>query len=139
MRRTVEERGREEFPPANESDAAGDNRWIYEFYRVADSLDMQRFLACTLTTLRLTFANYPTSVGKQHLEAAIGGLWKRIKGMSHSLSGAWSLHDGKVGIAEGSCMYTRLDDTLFTILGTMLRRRGDLIGDLRIHVDVNGL
>jgi len=140
VRRTVEERGREEFPPADASDAAGDNRWIYEFYRVADSLDMQRFLALHTDDVRLTFANYPASVGKQHLEAAIGGLWKRIKGMSHSLSGAWSLHDGKVGIAEGSCMYTRLDDTLFTIrLGTMLRRRGDLISDLRIHVDVNAL
>ncbi len=101
---------------------------------------MEPFLAMFTDDVHLTFANYPTSVGREALRGAIGGLWSRIKGMSHSLSGAWSLHDGNVGIAEMSVMYTRLDDTLFRVTScTVLRRRGGKVADLRIHVDVNGL
>jgi len=140
VRRTVTEQGREKVPPFSEMDRAGDNTWIYEFYRVADSLQMEPFLALHTDDVRLSFANYPTAVGREALRGAIGALWSRIKAMSHSLSGAWSLHEGRVGIAEGSCMYTRRDDTLHVIkIGTMLRRRDGKVEDLRIHIDVTGL
>jgi hypothetical protein len=140
VRRTVDDQGRDALPPQNERDRVGDTRWIYEFFRIADSLDMERFLALHTDDVRLTFANYPTSAGKDALRASIGGLWSRIKGMSHSLSGAWSLQNGQIGIAESSCMYTRRDDTLYTVRPcTVLRRRGDKIEDLRIHVDTTAL
>ena len=136
VRRTVIDQGRETLPPQNARDASGDTKWIYEFYRAADSLDMERFLALHTEDVRLTFANYPTTVGRDALRAGIGAIWSRIKAMSHSLSGAWSLHDGQIGIAEGSCMYTRLDDSLHMVRPcTVLRRRGDKIEELRIHVD----
>jgi hypothetical protein len=140
VRRTVDEQGRDKLPPANAIDTAGDTAWIYEFYRIADSLDLERFLALHTQEVRLTFANYPTTTGQQPLGAAIGGLWSRIKAMSHSLSGVWSLHDGSIGIAEGACMYTRPDNSLHTVKTcTVLRRQGNKIADLRIHVDLNGL
>lgn len=140
VRRTVDEQGREQLAPTNAVDVAGDTRWIYEFYRAADSLDLDRFLALHTDDVRLTFANHPTTVGRQSLQAAIGGLWSRIKAMSHSLSGAWSLHGDTVGIAESACMYTRLDDTTHIVKPcTVLRRREGRIADLRIHVDVSGL
>lgn len=140
VRRTVVDQGRETLPPRHERDALGDTKWIYEFYRAADSLDMERFLALHTEDVRLTFANYPTTVGRDALRAGIGAIWSRIKAMSHSLSGAWSLHDGQIGIAEGSCMYTRLDDSLHMVRPcTVLRRRGDKIEELRIHVDATAL
>jgi hypothetical protein len=140
VRRTVTERGRETIPLKHKSDASGDNRWIFEFFRIADSLDMERFLALHTDDVSLTVANYPSSTGKDALAAGIGGVWKRIKAMSHSVSGAWSLHDGAVGIAESECMYTRLDDSMYTIRpGTFLRRRGGLICDLRICADITQL
>jgi hypothetical protein len=140
VRRTVDDQGRETIPPQHQRDAIGDTRWIYEFFRIADSLDMERFLALHTEDVRLTFANYPTTVGRDALRAAIGGLWSQIKAMSHSLSGAWSLHDGQIGIAESSCMYTRLNDTLYTVRPcTVLRRRGGKIEDVRIHVDATHL
>lgn len=140
VRRTVTDQGRETLPPQNERDAMGDTRWIYEFFRIADSLDMEAFLALHTDDVRLTFANYPTTVGREALRASIGGLWSQIKAMSHSLSGAWSLHDGQIGIAESTCMYTRRDDTLYTVRPcTVLRRRGGKIEDVRIHVDATGL
>jgi hypothetical protein len=140
VRRTVDEQGRDKLASASGIDTAGDPRWIYDFFRVADNLDLERFLAIHTDDIRLTFANYPTTVGKQLLGASIGSLWQRIKAMSHSLSGVWSLHQDQLGIAEGACMYTRMNDTLHTVKTcTVLRRREGKIADLRIHVDLNGL
>jgi len=139
VRRTVDEKGREALP-ASAGDAAGDNRWIYEYFRAADSLDLERLLSQHTDDVRLTFANYPTVAGKEKFREAIGGLWARIKGMSHSITGAWSLHEDRVGIAEAIVMYTRKDDSLFTIKAcTVLRRRSGKIADIRIHADLNGL
>jgi hypothetical protein len=136
----VDEQGRDKLPPASPIDTAGDTAWIYEFYRIADSLDLAGFLALHTADVRLTFANYPTSTGQQALGALIGGLWKRIQAMSHSLSGVWSMHDGKVGVAEGACMYTRSDNSLYTAKTcTVLRRQGNKIAEVRIHVDLSGL
>ena len=90
--------------------------------------------------MRLTFANHPTGIGKANFREAIGGLWSMIKGMSHSISGAWSLNNDEIGIAEAIVMYTRKDDTLFTAKAcTVLRRREGKVADIRIHADLNGL
>src|SRR5688500_9435864 len=37
------------------------------------------------------------------------------QGMSHGITGAWSLDDDEVGIAEAVVTYTRKDDSLFII------------------------
>jgi hypothetical protein len=140
VRRTVEEQGREAIPFRSSADTAGDARWIFDFFRVADSLDMNRFLALHSEDVSVTVANYPTVTGKSGLANAIGAVWMRIKAMSHSISGAWSLHDGTVGIAESQCMYTRLDGSIYTVKPcTVLRRRDGLIHDLRIGVDMSQL
>ena len=140
VRRTVDDQGREKLPLVSPIDAVGDNAWIYDYYRSADSLDLERLVAHHAEDTRLTFANYPTVYGKDGFRAVIGGLWKKIKGMSHSISGAWSLHNGQVGIAELICLYTRLDDSLYTIKAcTVLRRREGKVTDMRIHADVTKL
>jgi len=139
VRKTVDEQGREKFP-LQAPDTAGDTAWIYEYYRAADSLNMERLLAQHTDDTALTFANYPTVRGKPALQAVLGGVWSKIKGMSHSLTGAWSVNGGEVGIAEAIVMYTRLDDSIYTIkAGTVLRRRGDKVSDMRIHADATQL
>lgn len=140
VRRTVEEQGRQAIPFSSERDTAGDVSWLFEFYRAADSLDMERFLALHTDDVSVTVANYPTVTGKSGLSNAIGSIWKQVKAMSHSISGAWSLHDDTVGIVESLCMYTRLDDTTHTIRPcTILRKRGALISELRIGADMSQL
>jgi ketosteroid isomerase-like protein len=140
VRRTAEEKGRETMPLKDPRDSAGDNGWIFEFFRIADARDMDRFLALHTDDVACTVANHPTAHGKEGLRAGIGGLWSRIKGMSHSVSGAWSLHDGTMGIAETTCMYTRKDDSTYIIRPcTTLRRRDGKIYELRIHADMTQL
>jgi hypothetical protein len=141
VRRTVEEQGRQALPPTNPANRAGDTGWIYEFYRVADSMDLEQFAALHTSDIRLAFGSHPPTTGHEPLRAGIGGLWSSINAMSHSLTGVWSLYDDTVGIAEGVCMYTRKDDTLHTVRTcTVLRRQpGAKISDLRIHVDISKL
>lgn len=141
VRRTVEEQGRQALPPPNPANTAGETRWIYEFYRIADSMNLEQFVALHTDDVRLAFGNHPPTTGHEPLRAGIGGLWSSINAMSHSLTGAWSLHGDTVGIAEGACMYTRKDDTLHTVRTcTVLRRQpGAKISDLRIHVDISQL
>jgi len=140
VRRTVIEQGRDKIPPASPDDVLGDNKWIYDFFKVTDTLQMEPFLELFTDDVQLTFGNSPTITGKAALRAGIGGLWSRIAGMSHSLSGAWSMHEGRVGIAQSTAMYTRLDGSLYIAQpATVLHRRGEKISQLGIHVDINGL
>jgi Domain of unknown function (DUF1857) len=141
VRRTVEEQGRQALPPPNPANTAGDTSWIYEFYRIADSMNLEQFVALHTADVRLAFGNHPPTTGHELLRAGIGGLWSSINAMSHSLTGVWSLRDDTVGIAEGACMYTRKDDTLHTVRTcTVLRRQpGAKISDIRIHVDISRL
>jgi ketosteroid isomerase-like protein len=140
VRRTVDEKGREHLPPKNPNDAAGDTRWIYDYYRAVDAMDMERTLAQHTDDTTLTFANHPTVHGKEGYKAAIGHLWGSIKALSHSMTGAWSMHDGQVGVAEAIVQYTRMDDSLCAIkFCTVLRRRGDKIADIRIYGDATPL
>ena len=141
VRRTVDEDGRDKLPLTAPIDAEGDTRWIYEFFRSADSLDMERLAAHMTEDTRLTFGNYPTATGKSAFKEMIGGgVYSRIKAMSHSLTGTWSLHGGRLGIAESITTYTRLDGSLYPIKScTVLRRRGDKIYDIRIHADATQL
>jgi hypothetical protein len=41
------------------------NRWIYEYFEAADSLDLERLLAQHTDDVLLTFANYPTVAGRR--------------------------------------------------------------------------
>ena len=140
VRRTVEERGRQAIPFRSATDTTGDVGWIFEFYRVADSLDLERFLALHSEDVSVSVANHPTVMGRAALASAIGSLWKQLQAMSHSMNAAWSLHDGALGIAEGVCMYTRKDGTTYTIRPiTILRRRAGLIHELHIAADMTQL
>ena len=136
VRRTVDEKGREHLAPKTATDAAGDTTWIYDYYRAVDAMDMERTLAQHTDDTTLTFANHPTVHGKEGYKAAIGHLWGSIGGLSHSMTGAWSIHGGEVGVAEAIVQYTRLDNSLVAIkFCTVLRRRGGLIADIRIYGD----
>ena len=141
VRRTVDEDGRDKLPLTDSIDAEGDTKWIFDFFKSADSLDLERLASHVTDDVRLTFANYPTSTGKEALKATIGGgVYSKIKAMAHSLTGTWSLHGGRVGIAESITTYTRKDGSLYPIKScTVFRRRGDKVYDLRIHADATQL
>lgn len=137
VRRTAEEKGRENIPLSHPRDAEGDNGWIFDFLRAIDSMDLDRLLALHTDDVQLTVANHPPLHGRGAMSATIAEWWTDIKAMSHSVSGAWSLHGGAVGIAETTCMYTRHDNSTYTVRRcTTLRRRDGKIFEVRIHAEM---
>jgi ketosteroid isomerase-like protein len=61
----VDEKGREYLPPKHPTDTAGDPKWIYDYFRAVDAMDMERTLAQHTEDTTLTFANHPTVHGKE--------------------------------------------------------------------------
>lgn len=140
VRRTVRERGSEALADGQSVDSAGETRWIYEYYEAADSLNLDRLLPLHTEDTRLAFANHPVVEGKDGFRAAIGGFWSTIHGMSHQVTGAWSLHGGRIGIAELIVTYTRRNGSQTIVKAcTVLRRRGGQVSDLRIHGDFTAI
>jgi hypothetical protein len=140
VRRTVRERGSQALAEGQSVDFTGETSWIYEYYVAADTLDLDRLLPLHTEDTRLAFANYPVVEGKEGFRAAIGGFWSTIRGMSHQVTGAWSLHGGRIGIAELIVTYTRRDGSQAIVKAcTVLRRRGAQVSDIRIHGDFTAL
>lgn len=140
VRKAVSERGPQALMAGQSVETAGDTRWIYEYFEAADSLDMDRLLPLHTDDTRLAFANFPVAEGKEGFRAAIGGFWTTIKGMSHRITGAWSLHGGRIGIGELVVTYTRPNGSQAIVKAcTVLRRRDGKVSDIRIHGDFTAL
>jgi hypothetical protein len=140
VRWAVKEKGRESIPPKNATDVAGDNRWLYEYYRAVDALQLEPFLVLHTDDIQITWCNYPTIQGIDSLRAMTGDVWGGIKAISHTLCGAWSLYDDQVGIVELQVMYTRKNDSICLANAcSVLRRRGDKICRLKVHADLTHL
>jgi len=120
-----------------EMDRAGDNTWIYEFYRVADSLQMEPSSHCTPTT---SGSPSPT-IDRSRREALRGrsGTVEPYQGHVAQPVRAWSLHEGRVGSRKAAActragMTRCIDQDRHHAAPT--RRK---VEDLRIHIDVTGL
>lgn len=140
VRKTVRERGPQALSGGESVGSAGDTRWIHDYYKAADSLDIDRLLALHTDDTRLAFANHPVVEGKEGFHAAIGGFWSTIRSMSHQVTGAWSLHGGRIGIGELVVTYGRRDGSEAIVKAcTVLRRRDEKVSDIRIHGDFTAL
>ena len=140
LRQTVSERGAQALAHEQSADKAGDTSWIYDYYAVVDRLVLEGLMALHSDETRLAFANAPVIEGKQGFRETLRGFWSTIRGMSHEVTGAWVLHDGRVGIGEVVVTYTRRDGSQTVVNAcTVLRRRDGLIRDIRIHGDFTAL
>lgn len=136
VRKTAREGGLRVAAEGQALNSAGETDWITAYYEAADSLAIDRLLELHTDDTRLAFGNYPVVEGQDGVRAALSDFWSTIKAMSHQVTGAWSLHDGRVGIAELLVTYTRHDGSQVTIKAcTTLRRRDGLVSEIRIHGD----
>lgn len=140
VRRTALEHGPQALAAAHDASFSGNPAWLFDYYAAADSLDVEQLLVRHTEDTVCNFANLPTVRGKQALHQALSGLWSAFKGMSHAITGAWSVNDGRVGIVESVVTYTRHDGTTLDVKScSVLRRAGTLISDVRVHADLSGL
>ncbi len=83
--------------------------WVKRYYSVVDSMNVEEFTALHTEDVRLRFGNAETVVGRDAVVQGIADFWGAIKGLRHMTLPCTSI----------------------------LRKRGDLLQDLRIYMDVS--
>jgi ketosteroid isomerase-like protein len=110
--------------------------WVKHYYAVVDSMDVEKFAPLHTEDVRLRFGNAETVVGRDAVVRGITDFWGAIKGLRHNFVQTWD--EGDVEIVEALIDYTRHDGKVVTLPCTsILRKRGDLVQDLRIYMDVS--
>ena len=110
--------------------------WAKHYYAVVDSMDVEKFAPLHTEDVRLRFGNAETVVGRDAVVRGIADFWGGIKGLRHNFVQTWD--EGDVEIVEALIDYTRHDGKVVTLpCTTILRKRGDLVQDLRIYMDIS--
>lgn len=108
--------------------------WVRGFYAAVDSFDLNRHMAVLTDDVQMTFGNNPTMVGHDAVRAGIEAFFRTIAGLQHRFRNVWE--HGNEAIVEADVDYTRKDGRVVTIPAlTVLRRRGNLIDNIRVYVD----
>lgn len=113
-----------------------DTSWVTDYYAAVDSMNMEKYLAYHTDNVKLRFGNNPTTEGKAALEQGINQLWAMLESLRHTMTGVWQVDN--VTIVEATILYTRKDGKAVDLPAvTILRRDGDLVGDVRINMDIS--
>ena len=100
-----------------------------------DRMDAHAFASHLSEDCRLRFGNAEPVAGRSAIEAAIGGFFGTIKGLSHNIVHQWDA--GDTTIIESDVTYTRLDDRQVTVpVATIYRHGAELIDNYCIYVDL---
>jgi ketosteroid isomerase-like protein len=109
--------------------------WLTAFYGDVDAMRMPEFLTHFTPDGRVVFGNNPPAVGRQQIEAAIGGLWSAIAGLRHQFVNVWD--NGAGAVLEASITYDRKDGKSVVLpCVSVFDRRDGKVSDLRIHMDI---
>ena len=112
--------------------------WIRDYFGIVDRMDMDGYLALHTDEVRFRFANAPTTTGKDPIREGLTQLWGSIAGLRHDIVQTWDTD--VAGISEANVVYTRKDGSQVGIPATsILRKRGDLVDDVRIYMDLTPL
>lgn len=113
-------------------------KWREEFYRDADTIDIERLAPWFTDDVQIRFGNQPTLHGKSAAVEAFTGFFSSIAGMHHELGEAHV--DGETIVSEALVTYTRHDGSSLTVpVCSILRRNGDLLESLVIYIDISQL
>ncbi len=109
--------------------------WLRDYYASVDRMDLDGYLARHTDDAVVKFGNNPPAVGKAQIGEAIGGFFSTVGGMKHRFV---AVHEaGDTTILETDIEYTRLDGSKVHVpSASILHRRGDLVDELRIYIDV---
>jgi ketosteroid isomerase-like protein len=111
------------------------SEWIRDYFRTVDNMDMDGYLARHTDDVRFRFANAPTTTGKEAIRAGLTQLWGSIAGLRHDIVQTWDTDEA--GVSEANVVYTRKDGSQVGIPATtIMRRRGNLVSDVRIYMDL---
>jgi ketosteroid isomerase-like protein len=133
IRRVVREQG--SINGAGRNPGMANSEWIHAYFRTVDSMDMEAYLALHTDDVRFRFGNQPMTTGKEPIREGLSQLWGSIGGLRHEIVRTWDT--GDTGVSEAVTVYTRKDGSEIGLpVTTILRRRGELVEDIRIYMDL---
>jgi len=112
--------------------------FIRQLLATIDARDAKAFAGLLTSDAIFRFGNHPAVVGREVIEATVGGFFGALKSLSHHLEEQWSLPD--VAICTGLVTYTRHDGSSLQVpFANILKLRRGAIYDYRIFVDNSAL
>jgi ketosteroid isomerase-like protein len=110
--------------------------WAADFFRSADSFDIEQLTGWFADDIEVRFGNQPAISGKADARAAFEGFWSSIGGMRHSRESLVSL--GDMAAQASIVTYTRHDGSDVSMpVSSHLRRAGPgKIDRLWIFIDM---
>jgi len=115
--------------------------WITDYYSDVDGMRLQPFLDRHTDDAVVQFANFPPSVGKEAIGAAIGGFWSTIGGLRHERRNLWFVDDGGTAVFEALLHYTTKGgaEVALPCVSLLDRAADGRVSSLRVHVDLGPL
>lgn len=113
--------------------------WIRELFLSIDRMDAVGFASFIEPNGTFKFGNWPPSVGTAAIEAAVGGFFGTIAGLSHNVTEAWEVPGW--ALVRGEVTYTRKDGSTLTLpfFDAFRMSPGGKVQDYLIYMDVNPL
>jgi ketosteroid isomerase-like protein len=112
--------------------------WMTGLFQAIDRRDATAFSGYLSADARFVFGNAPAVCGRAEIEAAVGGFFAAIAGISHTLEDAW-LVEG-TAICRGTATYIRHDGSQITLpFANVLGLADGQIRDYRIYADTSPL
>jgi ketosteroid isomerase-like protein len=109
--------------------------WLRAYYDDVDNMRLDDFAARHTEDVVVRFANNPPAHGIDQVRQNIGHFWTMIGGLKHHFVHVWN--DGDTTILEADIDYTRTDGDVVTVpCTTVLHRRGELVDQVRIYLDL---
>jgi hypothetical protein len=114
------------------------SEWLKNVVKVSDSMDIDKIIPLHTDDVRFRIGNNETIVGKAAVGQGFKKLFSLLKSICHKVTGAWELEN--VAIVESEVTYVRKDGKVVVVnCATIFRKEGDLIKDVRIHLDISPL
>jgi len=112
--------------------------WITDYYSDVDGMRLQPFLDRHTDDAVVQFANFPPSVGKEAIGAAIGGFWSTIGGLRHERRNLWFVDDGETAVLEAIVHYTTKGgaEVVVPCVSLLDRAADGRVSSLRVHIDL---
>jgi len=110
--------------------------WAADFFRSADSFDIEQLAGWFADDVEVRFGNLPAVVGKDAAREAFAGFWSSIAGMRHSRESV--VAHGDMAAQASIVTYTRHDGSAVSMpVSSHLRRSGPgKIDRLWIFIDM---
>ncbi len=110
--------------------------WVWNYFRDVDSFDPDNVVQHYTEDGQFRFANQEPARGKTAIAQLLAEFYKNLQAMSHRNVGLW-LGDNSA-VFEAEVTFTRKDGSQLTLpAASIIRRRGELVFDFRMVMDVS--